>query len=72
MVDSDDPENFMDLGYPASKTQIADLFDLFRPLYKGLLVGNNSFTPEKGEVEITNGKIDIVSFAKYFISSKSI
>lgn len=44
--DDTDPNNSFDLGYPASKAQIPDLFEVFRPIFKGTLLANNQYTPE--------------------------
>lgn len=41
LKDDNDPENFLDYGYPSSKSQMADIYKTFRPLYSGILVANN-------------------------------
>ncbi|KAM3139324.1 hypothetical protein pb186bvf_008544 [Paramecium bursaria] len=42
LKDDNDPENFLNFGYPSSKSQIEDVFKTFRPKYKGCLIGNYS------------------------------
>ena len=40
-----DPENQMGLGYPSSKSQIADIYEAFKDVYKGVFIGNCGYTP---------------------------
>lgn len=49
LKDDDDAENHEEYGYPASKTQIPEIYKTFRPLYKGAIVANCNFTAEKAE-----------------------
>lgn len=43
-----------------------------RPFYKGVLIGNNGFTPETAEDCIRDGKFDAVTFGKLFISNPDL
>ncbi len=46
--------------------------EYFRPRYKGSLVINCGFNPEKGNRVIREGLADAVSFAKYYISNPDL
>jgi hypothetical protein len=43
--DDDYPDNFLDYGYPSSKSDIYNVFEFMRPLFKGTIIGNGKLTP---------------------------
>jgi hypothetical protein len=45
----DYPDNWYNNGYPGSKAQIPNVFEFFRPLFKGSIIGNGKLTPESAE-----------------------
>ena len=59
----------MGFDYPASKSIIYDVFSALNPHFKGIIIGNNMFTPDKAEHYIEKGYMDMVSWARLFISS---
>jgi 2,4-dienoyl-CoA reductase-like NADH-dependent reductase (Old Yellow Enzyme family) len=68
LKNDDDPDTYGDYGYPASKAQIADIYQTFRPLFKGLIVGN-LLTLEAAEQLIKDGLIDLATFGRLYIAS---
>ena len=51
---------------------VSRIAEHFRPRYKGSLVINCGFNPEKGNQAIQEGQADAVSFAKYYISNPDL
>jgi N-ethylmaleimide reductase len=51
---------------------VSRISEHFRPRYKGSLVINCGFNPEKGNRVIREGLADAVSFAKYYISNPDL
>ena len=63
---------FFKTNFPAGKDQIPDVCKTFRPFYKGILIGNDSFTPETGIAKIRAGLCDAISFGRYYISNPDL
>jgi 2,4-dienoyl-CoA reductase-like NADH-dependent reductase (Old Yellow Enzyme family) len=72
LKDDNDVDNQFDFGYPGSKKLIPDLFDAFRPLYSGVLLANNQYTPQSAIEGIQKGKFDAVTFGRLFISNPDL
>ncbi|CAD8069555.1 unnamed protein product [Paramecium sonneborni] len=70
--DDKDAENQFDYGYPSSKDQIPDLFEVFRPLFSGILIANNQYTPSTAIEGIEKGRFDAVTFGRLFISNPDL
>ncbi|CAD8148097.1 unnamed protein product [Paramecium octaurelia] len=70
--DDNDPANLFDFGYPSSKEQIPDLFEVFRPLFSGILLANNQYTPATAIEGIEKGRFDAVTFGRLFISNPDL
>ncbi|CAD8136958.1 unnamed protein product [Paramecium pentaurelia] len=70
--DDNDIANYSNYGYPGSKEQIPDLFQAFRPLFKGVLIGNMGYTPETAIKNIEEKRFDAVTFGKLFISNPDL
>ena len=51
---------------------VAHVAEHFRPLYKGTLMINSSFTLDKGNAEIEQGLADLVSFGTLYISNPDL
>jgi 2,4-dienoyl-CoA reductase-like NADH-dependent reductase (Old Yellow Enzyme family) len=69
LKDDFDPENFQNCGYPSSKSQIADVYKTFRKAFSGIIIANNSLTPETARERIVAGDFECATFGKLFISS---
>lgn len=69
LKDDRDPENFFNYGYPSSKSIIPDIYKAFRNVFKGIIIGNNEFTPTTAIEGINKGDFDAITFGKLFISS---
>lgn len=67
--DDDYPENFLDYGYPSSKSDIDNVFEYLRPLFKGTIIGNGKLTPQSSSHLIEKGLIDAVTFGRLYIAS---
>jgi len=52
--------------------QIPDVFSTFRPHFSGVLIGNNGLTFESGNKLISEGKIDMVSFGRWFLANPDL
>ena len=52
--------------------QIKDMFKTIRPLFKGVLIGNNEITFEAGNKLVEDGDCDMVSFGRNFISNPDL
>lgn len=72
LKDDDDPENYCEYGYKSSKSQIADVYSTFRPLYNGVLIANNNFTPTTAAEGINKGRFDAVTFGRLFIANPDL
>lgn len=51
---------------------MADVCKVLRPYFNGLLIGNDSFTPETGLQKIRDGLCDTISFGKLYISNPDL
>lgn len=59
--------------YPKTqKEQIEDVCKAFRPFFTGILIGNDSFTPETGIAKIRSGLCDAISFGRLYISNPDL
>ncbi|CAD8157661.1 unnamed protein product [Paramecium pentaurelia] len=70
--DDDYPENWLDFGYPSSKSDIANVFEFCRPLFKGCIIGNGKVTPEIGDELIKKHFCDAISFGRLFTSNPDL
>ena len=52
--------------------QIPDVCKAFRPLFSGIIIGNESFTPETGIAKIRAGLCDAISFGRLYISNPDL
>ena len=55
-----------------SKDQLQNVCRTFRPYFTGLLIGNDSFTPESGLEKIRSGDCDAISFGQLFIGNPDL
>ena len=69
LKDDKDPENFINYGYPSSKSMIPDIYKAFRNVFKGIIVGNNELTPKTAIEGIARGDFEAATFGRLFISS---
>lgn len=59
--------------YPKTqKEQIEDVCKAFRPFFSGIIIGNDSFTPETGIAKIRAGLCDAISFGRLYISNPDL
>lgn len=59
--------------YPKTqKEQIEDVCKAFRPFFSGIIIGNDSFTPETGIGKIRAGFCDAISFGRLYISNPDL
>ncbi|CAD8071407.1 unnamed protein product [Paramecium sonneborni] len=70
--DDDYPENWLDFGYPSSKSDIENVFEFCRPLFKGQIIGNGKVTPERGEELIKKQYCDAITFGRLFTSNPDL
>ncbi len=56
----------------ADNSQTTDYHALLRPLFKGLYIANVGFTPARAEAYIRDGKADLISFGRLFISNPDL
>jgi 2,4-dienoyl-CoA reductase-like NADH-dependent reductase (Old Yellow Enzyme family) len=49
-----------------------DFYKIFRPLFKGHIIANNSFDFENGNQILKDGLADLVSFASLYISNPDL
>ena len=62
-----------DNKYPKTpKEQIPNVCATFRPFYSGIIIGNDSFTPETGLAKIRSGECDAISFGRLYISNPDL
>ena len=54
-------------GHPAPLEQFPDAVSFFRENYKGVLIGNQAYTPESASQNISSKLVDLVSFARLHI-----
>jgi 2,4-dienoyl-CoA reductase-like NADH-dependent reductase (Old Yellow Enzyme family) len=59
-------------GVPAEVYQARKVFERFRPLYRGLVMANGGFTPQKADQIIRSGTADLVSFGTLYISNPDL
>lgn len=52
--------------------QIPDVFETFRPVYDGVLIGNDNFDFDKANQYIEKGLMDMVTFGRTFISNPDL
>lgn len=65
--ESTEPYNFVNNYGITSKDQIENVCKTFRPYFKGVLIGNDSFNRESGLQKINSGDCDAISFGQWFI-----
>lgn len=59
--------------YPKTqRQQIEDVCKAFRPFFSGILIGNDSFTPETGLAKMRAGLCDAISFGRLYISNPDL
>jgi 2,4-dienoyl-CoA reductase-like NADH-dependent reductase (Old Yellow Enzyme family) len=69
IVEASDEESL----YEKSPTQqIPNVLKTFRPHFKNIIIGNNSFDLNKANEAISNGFCDVVSFGRLFISNPDL
>jgi N-ethylmaleimide reductase len=63
-------------GYDSNGTPIEMLrdhtFDLFRATFHGTMIGNGGFDPMTASAHIGRGNLDLVSFARHYISNPDL
>lgn len=52
--------------------QIENVCQTLRPYFKGVIIGNDSFTPETGLAAIQKGDADMISFGRLYISNPDL
>ena len=52
--------------------QIPDVCKALRPYFSGIVIGNDSFTPETGIAKIRAGLCDAISFGRLYISNPDL
>jgi N-ethylmaleimide reductase len=52
--------------------QIPDVWKTFRPVFDGVIIGNNNLTFEKANQYIEDGLIDLVTFGRNFIANPDL
>jgi N-ethylmaleimide reductase len=52
--------------------QIPNMFETFKPLFDGILIGNNNLTFEEANKLIKFGQIDMASFSRQFIANPDL
>jgi len=45
---------------------------IYRPLYKGVLIATTGYTPASAEQAVRDGTLDMVAFARYFVSNPDL
>lgn len=55
-----------------SKEQLDNVCKTFRPYFKGILIGNDSFTRESGLAKIRSGDCDAISFGQLYIANPDL
>jgi N-ethylmaleimide reductase len=56
----------------SSKDQIENVCRTLRPYFKGLIIGNDSFTAESGILKIRSGDCDLISFGQWYIGNPDL
>ncbi|MGJ4952426.1 alkene reductase [Bradyrhizobium sp. HKCCYLS20291] len=51
---------------------VPSALQLFRPVWKGVLIGAGGFTGEPAEAAIASGQADAIAFGRYFISNPDL
>lgn len=59
-------------GYQAPLEQFPNMAAFFKKHFKGIIVGNNDYNPESAEKDMKSGIIDLVSFAKLYITNPDL
>ncbi len=59
-------------GVPAEICGQRKVFEMFRPLYKGLVMANGGFTPQTANELIGSGTADLVSFGTLYIANPDL
>jgi len=54
------------------KDQIADVYEIFRESFSGIIIGNCGFTFEEAEKFVLEKKIDMISFGRMFIANPDL
>jgi 2,4-dienoyl-CoA reductase-like NADH-dependent reductase (Old Yellow Enzyme family) len=52
--------------------QIPDICEVLRPHFNGLLIANEQITNETGIQKIRDGKCDLASFGKWYVSNPDL
>jgi N-ethylmaleimide reductase len=52
--------------------QIPDICEVLRPHFNGLLIANEQITNETGIQKIRDGKCDLASFGKWYVSNRDL
>ena len=52
--------------------QIPDICEVLRPHFNGLLIANEQITNEIGIQKIRDGKCDLASFGKWYVSNPDL
>lgn len=51
---------------------VPSAYDLFRPIWPGVLVTAGGFTAESAEAAVASGNADVIAFGRYFISTPDL
>jgi N-ethylmaleimide reductase len=52
--------------------QIPNIYETFRPLFKGIIMANNGFNFESGSKIVEDGLVDFVTFGRLYISNPDL
>jgi N-ethylmaleimide reductase len=70
--ESTEPYNQVNHYGISSKDQLDNVCRTFRPYFKGILIGNDSFKGDSGLQKIRSGDCDMISFGQLYVGNPDL